>query len=76
MGHLERELVTYGSAWVAMVALVAATVYMLWLKRRDRRQLFTNGSVLHAHPDVIHAHRDGDAAHVHAANGQQVLIRQ
>lgn len=76
MGHLQRELVTYGSAWVAMVALVAGTVYMLWLKRRDRRELFTDGAVLHAHPDVIHAHRHGDVAHVHTASGQQVLIRR
>lgn len=75
MGHLQREIVTYGSVWLAMLAMVVATVYFLRAKRRDRRALFVDGVELHAHVDVIHVHRHGDVAHLHDAAGQPVAIR-
>jgi hypothetical protein len=76
MGHLERELMTYGSVWLAMIALLVGTFFALREKYRDRRNLFGAGDVLHAHFDVIHAHQQGDVDHLHDAAGQPVTIRR
>jgi hypothetical protein len=76
MGHLERDLMTYGSAWLAMVAMLIGTFIALRAKHRDRHELFAEGAVLHAHFDVIHAHQLGDQNHVHDSAGQPVTIRR
>ncbi len=76
MGHLERELMTYGSVWLAMVALLLGSFYFLREKYRDRHNLFVKDEVLHAHFDVIHAHAAGDLDHLHDAAGQPVAIRR
>jgi hypothetical protein len=74
MGHLGREILTYGSVWLAALALVIGTVYFLRERHRDRHYLFVKGHVLHGHFDVIHAHANGDLDHVHDAAGAPVTI--
>jgi hypothetical protein len=76
MGHLGRELVTYASAWLAMIALLIGTFFALRAKWRDRHHLMRDGDVLHAHVDLIHAHSHGDLAHVHSESGRPVAIRR
>jgi hypothetical protein len=76
MGHLERELMTYVSVWLATIALLIGTFFALREKYRDRRNLFGDGDVLHAHFDVIHAHVQGGVDHLHDAAGQPVMIRR
>jgi len=76
MGHLGRELMTYSSVWLAMVALLIGTFVALREKYRDRQNLFDESDVLHAHFDVIHAHVQGDVDHLHDAAGQPVTIRR
>jgi hypothetical protein len=76
MGHLLREFVTYGSVWLAMVALLIGTIYFLRERHRDRHNLFVPGDALHAHFDVIHVHPEGDLDHVHEAAGPPVTIER
>jgi hypothetical protein len=76
MGYLQRDVITYGSTWLAMVAMLVGTFYALRSPRSDNRLLFVDGAVLHAHADVVHAHRNGEAAHLHTTTGEQVPIRR
>jgi hypothetical protein len=76
MGHLGREFLTYGSVWLAGIALVIGGVYALRAWHRDRRHLFVQGHALHAHFDVIHAHPNGDLDHMHDAAGAPVTIER
>jgi hypothetical protein len=76
MGHLGRELLTYGSVWLAALALVIGSVYFLRERHRDRHHLFVDDHVLHGHFDVIHAHLNGDLDHVHDAAGAPVTIER
>jgi hypothetical protein len=76
MGHFLRDFMTYASAWLAMVAMLVGTFFALRAKRRERRTLFAEDAVLHAHFDVIHAHVKGDVDHLHDAAGQSVTIRR
>jgi len=76
MGYLQRDVITYGSTWLAMVAMLVGTFYALRSPSSDKRLLFVDGAVLHAHTDVLHAHRHGEAEHFHTATGEQVPIRR
>jgi hypothetical protein len=72
MGYLQRDVITYGSAWLAMVAMLVGTFYALRAPRGDQRLVFVDGAVLHAHIDVVHAHRHGEADHWHTSTGELI----